>query len=335
MSFVRSFFTRRGAITAIAAAAALFASGSVPAQGQPGWKPGKPIRFLVGFSAGGSADALARLLAVPMAQKLGTPIVVENMPGAGANIAMAAVSRAAPDGYTIGMASPGPMAINPAIMGARMPFKGPQDFTPITLLVTQPNVLIVNNGLGINNTAEFLAWVKQHPDATFGSAGIGTSNHLTGELLSMRLNAKLTHVAYKGAPQVITDLIAGHIAMTFDNLTTSAPLAQAGRVKAIAVTTAKRSSLLPHVPTLAESGLPGFDLASWQGLVAPPGLPAAEKQALYEAALYALQNPEVRRKLAEFGSEPGGESPDAFTHYLQLETKRWGDIVRGAKVTIE
>jgi tripartite-type tricarboxylate transporter receptor subunit TctC len=326
---------RRFALGALAAGAVLLASGPSLSQAQPAWKPTKPIRFIVGFSAGGSADALARLLAVPMGQKLGTPVVVENIPGAGANIAMATVARATPDGYTIGMGSPGPLAINPALMGAKMPFKGPQDFTPITLLVTQPNVLIVNSNLGVNNMTEFTAWVKAHPDAAFGSAGIGTSNHLTGELLGLRLNAKLTHIAYKGASQVITDLIAGHIPMTIDNITTAAPMVQAGRVKGIAVTTEKRSPMLPNVPTLAESGLPGFNLASWQGLLAPRGLPPAEKQALYDAAVFALQNPEVRHKLAEFGSEAGGESPEAFAVYLQQEAKRWGDIVRAAKVTIE
>ena len=165
---------RRRALGAITATLAAACAPDLWAQGAPEWKPAKPIRFLVGFSAGGSADTLARLLAGPMGQYLGTSIVVENIVGAGANIAMATLARSAPDGLTIGMGSPGTHAINPAIMGAKLPFRVPQDFTPITLLVTQPNVLIVNNNLGVNNAAEFIAWVKANPTAPFGSAGVGT-----------------------------------------------------------------------------------------------------------------------------------------------------------------
>lgn len=327
--------SRRHVLTALAAGLAGSIAPTAFAQSGPPWRPAKPVRFLVGFSAGGSADTLARLLATPMSQYLGQPVVVENIAGAGASIAMSALVRSAPDGLTIGMGSPGTHAINPAIMGAKMPFKVPQDFTPITLLVTQPNVLIVNNNLGINNAAEFMAWVKANPSAAFGSAGVGTSNHLCGELFSDRLGVKLTHVAYKGAAQVLTDLMGGHIPMTFDNITTAAVMAREKKVKAIAVTTAKRSPLLPDVPTLAESGLPGYDLASWQGLFGPRGLPAPVLQVLYDAANHALKDPEVRRRLVELGSEPGGQPPEVFAGYVQSEMKRWGDIVRTAKLTAE
>jgi tripartite-type tricarboxylate transporter receptor subunit TctC len=326
---------RRHSLGAIAVGIATACAPAVFAQGRAAWKPAKPIRFLVGFSAGGSADTLARLLAAPMGEYLGTQIVVENIVGAGAMIAMTALTRAAPDGLTIGMGSAGSHAINPAIMGAKMPFRVPQDFTAITLLVTQPNVLIVNNGLGINNMAEFVAWAKAHPDAVFGSAGVGTSNQLCGELLSDRLGLKLTHVAYKGAAQVITDLIGGHIPMTFDNITTAAPLVKEKRVKAIAVTTAKRSPQLPDVPSFAESGLPGYDLASWQGLFGPRGLPEPVLKALYDATTYAFKDPKVSSRLADFGAEIGGQPPEVFARYVDAEMKRWGDIVRKAKITME
>jgi tripartite-type tricarboxylate transporter receptor subunit TctC len=327
--------SRRHALGAVAAGLAGACAPAVFAQGGTAWQPAKPIRFLVGFSAGGSADTLARLVAGPMGQYLGTQVVVENIVGAGAGIAMSTLARSAPDGLVIGMGSPGSHAINPAIQGAKMPYKVPQDFTPITLLVTQPNVLIVNNALDVNNMAEFLAWVKAHPGAAFGSAGVGTSNQLCGELLSDRLGVKLTHVAYKGASQVITDLLGGHIPMTFDNITTAAVLVKEKKVKAIAVTTAKRSAQLPDVPTIAESGMPGYDLASWQGLFGPRGLPAPVLKALYDASVHALKDPEVTRRLADFGSDPGGQSPDAFGAYVQSEMKRWGDIVRIAKITAE
>ncbi|HSW17508.1 MAG TPA: tripartite tricarboxylate transporter substrate binding protein [Ramlibacter sp.] len=327
---------RRRALTALAAGVAGAFAPAVFAQGStaPPWRPSKPIRFIVGFSAGGSADALARLLAEPIGKYLGQAVVVENIVGAGANIAMSTLVRSAPDGHTIGMGSPGTHAINPAILGSKMPFKVPQDFTPITLLVTQPNVLIVNKDLGVNDLSQFLAWAKANPNASFGSAGIGTSNQLCGELLSDRLGLKFSHVPYKGAAQVITDLMGGHIPMTFDNITTAAALAKEGKVKAIAVTTAKRSALLPDVPPLADQ-VPGFDLASWQGLFAPRGLPAPVQQELYNATLHALNTPEVRQRLAGFGSEPGGLAPAAFSTYLASEFKRWGDIVRVAKLAGE
>ncbi|MDB5751440.1 MAG: transporter substrate-binding protein [Ramlibacter sp.] len=321
--------TRRHALSAFAAGLAGALAPAALAQGSAApWRPSKPVRFIVGFSAGGSADVLARLLAEPMSKYLGHAVVVENIVGAGAGIAMAALTRAAPDGHTIAMGAPGTHAINPAILGAKLPYKV-QDTAAITQLVTQPNVLIVNKDLGINNLAQLVAWVKANPNASYGSAGVGTSNHLCGEWLSDRLGLKLTHVAYKGAAQVITDLLGGHIPMTFDNITTAANLSKEGKVKAIAVTTAKRSSLLPELPPLAEI-VPGYDLASWQGLFAPRGLPAPVLDELYKATAQALNAPEVRQRLAGFGSEPVGQPPSQFAAFLSAETKRWGDIVRAA-----
>lgn len=318
--------SRRHALVSIAGAAATLAAPLSFAQGT--WKPTRPIRFIVGFAAGGSADVLARLLAEPMRKSLGQPVVVENIVGAGAGIAMATLSRAAPDGHTIGMGSPGTHAINPAIKGAKLPYKV-SDTTPITQLVTQPNVLIVNNNLGVENLQQFIAWVKAHPKAAYASAGIGTSNHLCGEYLSDRLGLQLEHVAYKGAAQVITDLLGGHVPMTFDNITTASNLAKEGKVKAIAVSTAKRSPLLPNVPPMAEA-LPGFDLASWQGLFGPGNLPAPILQELNRVVVQALAAPEVRQKLADYGSEPVPQTPAEFAAFLQGEQKRWGDIVKNA-----
>ncbi|HZF81423.1 MAG TPA: tripartite tricarboxylate transporter substrate binding protein [Rubrivivax sp.] len=320
---------RRSVLTTLAAGALAPRAFAQPAAA-PAWRPSKPVRFIVGFSPGGSADVLARLLAEQMSKTLGQPVVVENIAGAGAGLAMQALTRAAPDGHTIAMGSPGTHAINPAIMGAKLPFKV-QDTQGITQLVTQPNVLIVNNGLGVGNLQQFIAWAKANPNAAYGSAGIGTSNHLCGELLSDRLNLKLTHAPYKGAAQVITDLIGGHIPMTFDNITTAANLAKEGKVKAIAVTTLQRSALLPDVPVLADA-VPGFDLASWQGLFAPRGLPAPVLQELHKATVQALNAPEVRQRLTAFGSDPVGQSPAEFADFLNVEAKRWGDIVRAANL---
>lgn len=299
------------------------------------WNPVKPIRFIVGFAPGGSADILARVLQGPMAQKLGVPVVVENIAGAGGNIAMSALVRAAPDGQTIVMGFTGSHAINPAIFGDKLPFRVPEDFTPVTQLVAQPNVLIINNSVPARSVAEFIAWIKANPGQHFGSAGIGTSNHLSGELIGLRFGARLVHAPYKGAAQVLTDLMGGHIPMTVDNITTAARLANEGKVRAIAVTTARRSPKLPNVPTFAESGAPDFDLTSWQGLFGPRGLPPEVVARLHEAALFALNDPVVRQNLADFGSEPIGQRPEQFAAFVVQEKKKWGDIVRDAHVKSE
>ncbi len=316
--------------------ASLAAASWVPAVARAQeWKPSKPIRFIVGFAPGGSADILARLLQGPMSQKLGVAVVVENIAGAGGNIAMATLARSAPDGHTVGMGFVGSHAIAPALHGDKLPFRVPEDFTPITQLVEQPNVLIVNNSVPAKNVAEFIAWIKANPGQLFGSAGIGTSNHLSGELIGLRFGTKLVHVPYKGAAQVLADLMGGHIPMTVDNITTGARLANEGKVRAIAVTTAKRSPKLPDVPTFAESGAPGFSLTSWQGLFGPKGLSPEMVAKLYDAVLFAMNDPAVRKSLSEFGSEAAAHGPEKFAAFIAEEMKKWGDIVREANVKPE
>lgn len=299
------------------------------------WRPAKPVRFIVGFAPGGSADILARVLQGPMAQRLGVPLVVENIAGAGGNIAMTNLARSAPDGHTVGMGYVGSHAINPALFGDKLQFRVPEDFTPITQLVSQPNVLIVNNKVPAKNIAEFIAWAKANPGQHFGTAGIGTSNHLSAELLGLRFGLKLVHVPYKGAAPVHADLMGGHIPMTIDQVTTAVKLANEGKVRALAVTTAKRSPKLPDVPTLAESGAPGFDLYSWQGVFGPSGLAPEVVAKLYDAVVFALNDPAVRKNLSEFGSEPGGQRPDQFAAFVLREKKKWGEIVRDANVKAE
>ena len=304
---------------------------ALPAPAQE-WKPAKPIRFLIGFAPGGSADILARVLQAPMAQKLGVPVVVENVPGAGGNIAMSTLVRSAPDGHTVVMGFVGSHAINPALYGDKLPYRVPEDFTPITLLVSQPNVLIVNPNVPARNVAEFVAWIRANPGQNFGSAGVGTSNHLTGELIGLRYGARLVHVPYKGSAPVHADLIGGHIPMTFDQVTTAVKLVADGKVRALAVTTARRSSKLPNVPTFAESGAPDIDVASWQGLFGPRGMAPEVVAKLYEATVHALNDPAVKQNLDTFGSEPGGQKPAEFATFVQREKEKWGAIVRDAKV---
>jgi tripartite-type tricarboxylate transporter receptor subunit TctC len=316
--------------------AALAPGRAALAQGAKDWRPSRPIRLVVGFAPGGSADVLARLLQGPAGAELGGSVVVENVVGAGANIAMGQVAKAEPDGHVVGMATVGTHAINPSLYRSRLPFRVPEDFTPVTLLTTQANVVLVNPGVPSGSIGEFVAWAKANPGALYGSAGIGTSNHLAAELMSQRFGLGMTHVPYRGAAPVISDLLAGRIQMTMENIGTASQMAAEGKLKALAVTTAGRSPRLPDLPTLAESGAPGFDIASWQALVAPAGLPAPIQAALNRAFAKALADPTVVERLRQTGTEVAADTrPDALAAYIRSEGAKYADIVAQANVKIE
>jgi tripartite-type tricarboxylate transporter receptor subunit TctC len=307
---------------------------STNAQAQD-WKPNRPLRFIVGFAAGGSADILARLVQGSVSQELGVPVVVENMPGAGANIAMAAVAKSAPDGQTVGLATVGTHAINPALFGEKLPFRVPDDFSLITQLISQPNVILVHPSIPSESVAQFIAWAKANPGAPFGSAGIGTSNHLTGELLNLRYGLKFQHVPYKGAAPVFADLLGGRIPMTVDNIVTATQMVKDGKLRAVAITTGKRSPKLPNVPTLSESGAPGFDVFSWQGVVGPKGLPQPVVRRLHEAFVKALADQTVRARLEDAGSEVIGNTPEQFASVIALDLKKYAEIVKAANIKMD
>ena len=311
---------------------ALAASAQAQQAQAPAWKPERPVKLLVGFAPGGSADTLARLMAEPLAQRLGQPVVVENVPGAGGNIMAQRLASAAPDGYTIGVAAAGSMGITYYINPKGTKYK-PESFTPITMLASQPNVVIVNNNVPAKNIAEFKNYVIANPKASYGIAGIGISNHLIAESMLYRLGVKMEAVAYKGAAPVITDLLGGHIAMTMDNITTAAVMAKEGKVRALAVTSSKRAPQLPDVPTLQEQGLKDFDMPTWQGLFAPAGLPP-HVLAAYSATLQdILKAPETREKMAALGSEPRmGMTSAQFVAFLQKDRQQWADIIKTAKI---
>ncbi|WP_354684819.1 tripartite tricarboxylate transporter substrate binding protein [Cupriavidus necator] len=298
------------------------------------WKPTKPVRLLVGFAPGGSADLLARLVQTPLSESLGVPVVVENVPGAGGNIAADKLAKAPADGYTIGMGAAGAMAVTHVLNPKGTPYKA-DDFTPVAMLATQPNVVIVSPTLPVKTMAEFVAYVKRTPQVTYGTAGVGTSNHLIAETMLHRLGIDMVHAPYKGATPVITDLMGGHIAMTVDNITTAAALARSGKVKALAVTSSKRSPLLPDVPTLAESGLKDFNMPTWQGIFGPKDLPKTIVTRYNQALAKALAQPEVRKKMAEFGSEPVGDTPEHFASFLVQDRKTWVEVIKAAKITLE
>lgn len=298
--------------------------------------PAKPIRWIVPFPPGGPTDGFSRAAAQKLSEVIGQPVVVENVPGAGASIGMDRVAKAAPDGYTIGLATTGTHAINPHLYGARLPHDTSRDFTPLTLAVRYVNVLIVNPKLPIDSVTDLVAYAKTNP-VTFGSAGNGSSNHLSGEVLKMLTGAPMQHVPYRGSAPALADVIGGNITFMFDILITAMPSVQAGRVKALAVTSERRSPYAPQVPTMAEAGLKGFSEAGsdlWFGIVGPPGIPKPVVQKLNEALIVAMRSPEMRQRISAAGFELWTSTSDEFARVIRQDRERWGPIVRasGAKV---
>lgn len=296
------------------------------------WKPERPVKLLVGFAPGGSADTLARLIAEPLGRKIGQPVVVENVPGAGGNIMAQRLSTAPADGYTLGMGAAGSMSVTFNLNPAATKYK-PESFAPVTLLATQPNVVIVNNNVPASNINDLKGYIQKTPQASYGIAGIGISNHLIAESMLSRLGVKMEAVAYKGAAPVITDLLGGHIVMTVDNITTAAALVKEGKVKALGVTTAKRAPQLPDVPTLQEQGIKNFDMPTWQGLFAPAGLPADVMKTYFQAVQEVLKDPATHEKMALLGSEPvSGVSSADFVKYLAKDRAQWAQTIKAANI---
>ena len=296
--------------------------------------PSRPITIVIGFSAGGSTDIVARLLAEEMRKTWGVPVVIDNRPGAGGNIGAAMVSRAKPDGYTLLMGSVGPLAIN-ASLYANMPYDNLADFTPICLVVHVPNMLVVNpKAMPVHSFAEFVALVKANPGKYFyASTGTGTSSHLSGELLKSMAGVDITHVPYKGAV-ALNDLLAGdQVHFMFATIPSVIEFVRAGKLTALAVTSKTRSAAAPNVPTVAESGFPGFEASSWFGLVGPAGLPRDNVAKLRAEVVRALAMPEIRDKLVQQGADPVGSTPEEFGAYMRAETAKWANVVKlsGAK----
>ena len=315
------------------ALAACAATGTVHAA--EAWKPTKPVRLLVGFAPGGSADILARLLAEPLTQKFGVPVVVENLAGAGGNIMAQRLAISEPDGYTIGVGAAGAMAITYVLNPEGTRYK-PADFTPITMVASQPNVVIVNKDVPANNITELKAYFEKTPTATYGTAGVGISNHLITESMLHRMGVKVEHAAYRGASPVITDLLGGHIVMTVDNISTAAAMVKEGKVKGLGVTSLERAPQLPNVPTLDEQGLKGFDMPTWQGVFAPAGLPAEIRAAYFDALQELLKQPGVIEKMGTLGSQPvTGMAPEAFDAFLVKDRAQWADIVKAADIRLQ
>jgi tripartite-type tricarboxylate transporter receptor subunit TctC len=297
--------------------------------------PEKPVTVVVPFPPGGSTDTIARALATRMSASLGQTFVVENQPGATGAIGAARVKRAPPDGYTILVASIGVFATNPFLQKS-LQYDPVKDFDLLTVAVRAPNVLVANPGVPAKNIAELIDYLKKNPDrVTFASSGAGSSDHLTAALFWQRTGTSGIHVPYKGGAPAITDLIAGHANVSFQNVNAVLQHIRAGKLKALAVTGDRRSSVLPDVPTLTEAGVTGADVFSWQGVAAPRGLPADVKDKLHGALVKALTDPELNKNLTEQGFEVVGNTPEQFSQFLNQELARWKAVIETGKITVD
>jgi tripartite-type tricarboxylate transporter receptor subunit TctC len=296
--------------------------------------PSKPIRIVVPFPAGGTTDVLARAVAQKLTESLGQATVVDNRPGAGGNIGAELVAKSPPDGYTLLMGTVGTHAINPGLY-PKMPYDHVKDFSPVILVAGVPNVLVVNPALPFNSVKELIAYAKANPGKlNFASSGNGTSIHLSGELFRTMADVQIMHVPYKGSSPALQDLVGGQVQIMFDNLPSSLALIKAGKLKALAVTSLARAAALPDVPTLAESGLPGFEASSWFGLLAPAGTPQPVIAKLNADVAKWLASPEAKEKLLAQGAIAAGGTPEDFAKHIAAETAKWQKVVKdsGAKI---
>ena len=325
---------KRHFCTRIAAGLGLLAATLAPAQAQPTDWPNKPVRWVVPFPPGGAMDAIARILGEKAGKALGQTFVIENRPGAGGNIGAASVAKSPADGYTIMITSIG-MATNLPLYG-KLAYDPVKDFAPVSLLAVVPNVLVVNAVLSkARSVQDVIAAARQAPGKlTYASAGNGTSIHLAGEMFTSMTHTDLMHVPYKGSGPAVADLLGGQVDSMFDSVTSAKPHVASGKLRALAVTTAKRSRALPDVPTLAEAGVPGYDVSPWFAVFAPAGTPRPVIDKLNAALLDAMKQPDVVTRLDAIGVEPVGSSPEALAAHLASESARWTRLIaaRGIKI---
>jgi tripartite-type tricarboxylate transporter receptor subunit TctC len=322
---------KRLALSLLAIAWAI-AAGTAFAQDK--W-PQKPVTYIVPFPPGGTTDILARAIALKLGPALGTTIVVENKPGAGGNIGSDFVAKARPDGYTILGGTISSHAINPSIYKS-MPYDAVKSFQPITLIGTNANVLVVGAASPYKSVQDVIAAAKAKPGSiSFASAGNGTSQHLSGELFKSLAGIQMEHVPYKGSGPAIQDVMAGHVPLMFDTTVVAAPHIQSGKVRALAVTSTKRVGSLPNVPTMAESGVKGYEIVSWQGIFAPAGTPKEVVQRLNAEVVKILAMPDVRERLAGLGLDPVGNTPDEFAAFQKGEIAKWAKVVKEAKISAD
>ncbi len=297
--------------------------------------PDKPIRMIVPAAAGGAADTLARMLGRGLTEKFGQPVVIENKPGAAAIVGMSAIAKAPADGYTLGMTFSGAMSINPSLY-QQLPYDPVKDFAPITIVAVSPLVIAVSPKLGPKSLGEFLALAKKDPGKlTFGSAGTGSTQHLSMELLKSTAGVDMLHVPYKGSSAALVDVQSGLISAVSDNAITLVPLIQSGQLVPLAVETAQRIQSLPQVPTVAESGYPAFQAAGWYGLLAPAGTPQPIVAQLNAALREMVAKPDFTQWLRQQGMEPQTDTPEGFGRYIGQEKDKWAQVIKTAKVPLQ
>ena len=294
--------------------------------------PDKPIRIVVTFTSGGAPDTLARILGEKLSATWGQPVIVDNKPGAGGNTGADFVAKAPADGYTIVVGTVGTHSINGALY-SKMPYDMVRDFTPITLLATTPNMLVINNDVPAKNLKDFIALGKKEGKMTFASSGSGTSIHVSGELFKTMTGIDMVHIPYKGRATAIPDVLGGRVTMMFDNMPSSLQLVREGKLRALGVTSSVRSPAAPEIPTIAESGLPGFDAVSWFALFAPANTPKPIIDKWQAEVRKILKSPEVAKRLGDNGLEPVGSTPDELAAYQKSEITKWAKVVKdsGAK----
>lgn len=314
----------------LALAVLLLSSGTVDAWAQS--YPTKPIRLLVGASPGGGTDILARLVGQKLSERLGQQVLVDNRPGANMIIATEIVAKAAPDGYTLVMAAT-PHVTNPSLHAGNLPFDALKDFAWITQLTTASLVLMVNPSVKANSVRELITLAKSKPgQLNFGSAGTGGSPHLAGVLFERMANVEMLHVPYKGLGPAFTDLLGGQLSLIFGDITMVAPHIKSGKLRAVAVTTARRAAALPDVPTIAESGVPGYQVPVWYGIITTAGTPKEVVSKLNRDIRDILQSPEVKEQLSILGAEPVGSTPEEFETFFKGEAAKWAKIIKEANI---
>lgn len=329
------FIQRAAGLWSAALASALaLAPAAVLAQAE--WPAAKTITYVVPFTAGGSTDIVGRILSNKLQESLHQSVVVDNKPGQAGGIGAAYVAKAAPDGYTLFGGTISTHAIN-ASLYKKLPYDPMKDFEPVSLVGRLPNVLIVNSQLGVNSVAELVALLrKDESKRTFASSGAGTSTHLAGEMFADMIGVKLTHVPYKGTPPAMTDVASGLVPFMFDQVTAALPLVKSGRLKLLAVTTGKRIALVPELPTMIESGVPGFEMSSWQAVYAPRGTPRPIVQRLNAEIVKALKQPDVQAKLSgQLAMEIVGSTPEELRDHMAREIPRWAELVKKSGATAD
>jgi len=297
--------------------------------------PVRPVRFILPFPPGGPTDILARVFGQKLGDNLGQQVVIDNRGGAGGIIACEIAMRAAPDGYTIMLGAVGTLAINPHLY-AKVPYNPQRDFRPVSLLAATPYVLLVSPSIPARSVKELIAYARARPgQLNFGSGGVGTGNHLSGELFKLAADLDLAHVPYKGANLAIPDLLAGQVHMLFLNVLPALPHVKAGRLRALAVTSGRRSPSAPDIPTMAEAGIPGYETSSWHGVVVPAKTAAGVVKRVHAELSKIARQPEVKERLEAQGAEVIGSTPEEFAAWIRSENAKWSEVIRAAGIRAE